>query len=117
LIFEKYQNSSIFSRGSNRFSNQQYYQKIRQFSTDSTNAEKLGEPSLKEMKSKLKDRYHVFPRIPYLLKRLQPWTVDDFFAMFSWVIMGNILFIFVGTTTFVSLIAWVANTLQFQGIF
>ncbi|KAI9142918.1 mitochondrial distribution and morphology protein family 31/32 [Paraphysoderma sedebokerense] len=49
-----------------------------------------------------------------LTRGIRPWTIDDFLAMFSWVFVGNSLFILAGTTTFVSLVLWIANSLQFQ---
>lgn len=63
----------------------------------------------------LRQRYFLLPRFNYFFKKQQPWTVDDVFAMFSWLVFGNAIFIVIGTTTFGSLVLWVANTLQFQG--
>jgi hypothetical protein len=60
-----------------------------------------------------------FPRliahIKYVLMRQhRPWTVDDILALFSWIFMSNAAFILVGTTTFVSILLALANSLQFQ---
>ncbi|KAJ3144482.1 Mitochondrial distribution and morphology protein 31, mitochondrial precursor [Geranomyces variabilis] len=44
----------------------------------------------------------------------RPWRADDIFALFSWIFMGHTLFLLVGTTTFLSLLLGVANSLQFQ---
>ncbi|KAG5459963.1 MAG: hypothetical protein BJ554DRAFT_8055, partial [Olpidium bornovanus] len=49
-----------------------------------------------------------------LMKQIRPWTVDDFMAMFSWVFVANGLYIVLGTTSFVSIVLWVVNSLQFQ---
>lgn len=70
-------------------------------------------PRLYDIES-LKKRYYVLPKLSFLMNRFQPWTMDSFFAMFSWVLIGNVIFVLIGTTTFVSLVVWVANTLQFQ---
>ncbi|CAG8653528.1 6117_t:CDS:2, partial [Ambispora leptoticha] len=49
-----------------------------------------------------------------LMRQVRPFTMEDIMALFSWVFVGNTLFIVIGTTTFVSLILATANTLQFQ---
>lgn len=41
---------------------------------------------------------------------------DDFLALFSWLFVGNTLFVLVGTTTFLSVVVVVANSLSFQGM-
>jgi len=50
-----------------------------------------------------------------LMGRVRPWKIDDFLALFSWLFVGNTVFILAGTTTFTSLILALANSLQFQG--
>ena len=45
----------------------------------------------------------------------RPFKADDFLAFGSWLFMGHSLFVFLATTTFVSLIVWLVNTLEFQG--
>ena len=57
----------------------------------------------------------MLPKLTTLLGRFRPWTLDHFVAMFSYLVVGNVVFFVVGTTTFASLVLWVANTLQFQG--
>jgi hypothetical protein len=63
----------------------------------------------------LRERFYVLPKLSTLVGRFRPWTLDHFAAMFSYLVVGNVVFLVVGTTTFASLIVWVANTLQFQG--
>lgn len=50
----------------------------------------------------------------FLMGGKRPWGADDIFAMFSWIFMGHTVFLFVGTTTFLSILLGVANSLQFQ---
>ncbi|ORY93802.1 mitochondrial distribution and morphology protein family 31/32 [Syncephalastrum racemosum] len=45
---------------------------------------------------------------------MRPWTLNDITALFSWLFLGQSLWLLVGTTSFVSLILWTANSLQFQ---
>lgn len=51
----------------------------------------------------------------FLMGSNRPWRADDIFALFSWIFMGHTVFLLVGTTTFLSLLLGVANSLQFQG--
>lgn len=54
-------------------------------------------------------------RAKWLLKRsMRPFNVDDFSAFFSWIVMGNVLLIILGTTTFASLIIYLMNTVFAQ---
>jgi hypothetical protein len=52
-----------------------------------------------------------------LMRQRRRWTLDDVFAMLSWLFVSQTLFIVLGTTTFCSLILFVINSLRFQGIF
>lgn len=55
-------------------------------------------------------------RIKYpLMRQIRPWTLNDATALFSWLFLGHTVWLLVGTTSFVSLILWLANSLQFQG--
>ena len=55
-------------------------------------------------------------RVRFILMRsMRPWTLNDIGAVFSWVFLGQTVWLLVGTTSFVSLILWTANSLQFQG--
>lgn len=49
-----------------------------------------------------------------LKKSLKPFNVDDFSAFFSWIVVGNVLLIILGTTTFASLIIYLMNTVFAQ---
>ncbi|KAI0218055.1 Mitochondrial distribution and morphology protein 31, mitochondrial precursor [Massospora cicadina] len=49
-----------------------------------------------------------------LFKTARPWTLDDIFAMLSWVLLSNTFFVLAGTTTFFSLVLGLANSLKFQ---
>jgi distribution and morphology protein 31 len=40
--------------------------------------------------------------------------MDDIIALFSWIFVSNSVFILVGTTTFCSILLFLANTLSFQ---
>ncbi|KAF9157915.1 Mitochondrial distribution and morphology protein 31, mitochondrial precursor [Actinomortierella ambigua] len=50
-----------------------------------------------------------------LMRQIRPWRVDDFIAVFSWAFLANVMFVLLGTTTFVSLVLAALNSLQFQG--
>lgn len=55
-------------------------------------------------------------RIKYpLMRQIRPWTLNDATALFSWLFLGHTVWLLVGTTSFVSLTLWIANSLQFQG--
>lgn len=55
-------------------------------------------------------------RIKYpLMRQIRPWTLNDATALFSWLFLGHTVWLLVGTTSFFSLILWLANSLQFQG--
>ncbi|GAB5589277.1 Mitochondrial distribution and morphology protein 31 [Umbelopsis nana] len=59
------------------------------------------------------ERFRV--RVRFILMRsMRPWTLNDIGAVFSWVFLGQTVWLLVGTTSFVSLILWTANSLQFQ---
>eukprot|EP00835_Amoeboradix_gromovi_P003530 NODE_237_length_13348_cov_0.297381.p2 type:complete len:550 gc:universal NODE_237_length_13348_cov_0.297381:2901-1252(-) len=54
-------------------------------------------------------------RIIYSLKRNRKrWTSDDLFALLSWLFLSHTFFLLVGTTTFISLLLIILNSLQFQ---
>ncbi|KAJ3025923.1 Mitochondrial distribution and morphology protein 31, mitochondrial precursor, partial [Rhizophlyctis rosea] len=48
---------------------------------------------------------------------VRPWKMDDVLALFSWIFVGHTVFLLAGTTTFLSLIVVVVNSLQFQEYF
>ncbi|KAK9477931.1 mitochondrial distribution and morphology protein family 31/32 [Lipomyces japonicus] len=49
-----------------------------------------------------------------LLRQVRPFNMDDMSAFFSWLIVGNVLWILLGSTTFVSLVLLTANTVFAQ---
>ena len=51
------------------------------------------------------------------LKQYRPFNADEIGALFSWFILGHIVWIVVGTTTFVSLFLLAVNTLSAQEYF
>ncbi|KAJ2726842.1 Mitochondrial distribution and morphology protein 31, mitochondrial precursor, partial [Coemansia sp. Benny D115] len=62
-----------------------------------------------------------FPRLRARLRRTlkgsyqkRPWTVDDIFAMITWVVMSQAMLLLIGTTTTVSVVLWLMNRLQYQ---
>ncbi|ATZ45668.1 Bcmdm32 [Botrytis cinerea B05.10] len=59
--------------------------------------------------SRLKVRFKWFT-----IRGGRPWNVDDWSAFVSWFVLGNIAWIFVGTTTFFSLVILSINTVVAQ---
>ncbi|KAG7925847.1 hypothetical protein KL925_004257 [Ogataea polymorpha] len=45
-----------------------------------------------------------------LLRQNRPFNVDEISAFLSWIVMGNFLWVFIGTTTFCGLLIYVGNT-------
>lgn len=62
--------------------------------------------------SRLKIRFKWFS-----IRSARPWNVDDWSAFVSWFVLGHIVWILVGTTTFVSLLILAINTVVAQGTF
>jgi distribution and morphology protein 31 len=60
--------------------------------------------------SRLKVRFKWFS-----IRSVRPWNVDDWSAFVSWFVLGNIVWILVGTTTFFSLVIFSINTVIAQG--
>jgi len=60
--------------------------------------------------SRLKVRFKWFS-----IRSVRPFNADEIGAFFSWVLMGHVLWIFLGTTTFFSLAILAANTVFAQG--
>ncbi|KAJ2781414.1 Mitochondrial distribution and morphology protein 31, mitochondrial precursor [Coemansia javaensis] len=44
----------------------------------------------------------------------RPWTLDDIFALATWVLMSQAMLLLVGTTTTVSVALWLLNRLHYQ---
>jgi len=61
--------------------------------------------------SRLKVRFKWFS-----IRSSRPWNIDDWSAFVSWFVLGNIVWIFVGTTTFFSLVIISINTVVAQGM-
>lgn len=61
--------------------------------------------------SRLKVRFKWFS-----IRSARPWNVDDWSAFISWFMLGNIVWILVGTTTFFSLVIFSINTVVAQGM-
>ncbi|KAL6453814.1 MDM31 Mitochondrial distribution and morphology protein 31 [Candida maltosa Xu316] len=54
-------------------------------------------------------------QLKWLLKKSnRPFNTDDYSAFFSWIVVGNVFMFFVATTTFVSIIIFLANTVFAQ---
>lgn len=54
-------------------------------------------------------------RLKWILKKSnRPFNTDDYSAVFSWLVMGNVLLFFLATTTFFSLVIFTFNTVFAQ---
>jgi distribution and morphology protein 31 len=62
--------------------------------------------------SRLKVRFKWFS-----IRSSRPWNIDDWSAFVSWFVLGNIVWMLVGTTTFLSLVIFTINTVFAQGMF
>lgn len=60
--------------------------------------------------SRMKARFKWFT-----IRSGRPYTVDEIYALFSWILVGHFLWILLGTTTFVSLLVLMLNTVFAQG--
>jgi distribution and morphology protein 31 len=61
--------------------------------------------------SRLKVRFKWFS-----IRSVRPWNIDDWSAFLSWFMLGNLVWILVGTTTFFSLVILSINTVAAQGM-
>ncbi|CZT09768.1 probable MDM31 Mitochondrial Distribution and Morphology [Rhynchosporium graminicola] len=59
--------------------------------------------------SRLKVRFKWFS-----IRSSRPWNIDDWSAFVSWFVLGNIVWVLVGTTTFFSLVIFSINTVVAQ---
>lgn len=50
----------------------------------------------------------------FLMGQVRPMKIDDAMALISWVFVSQTVFVLVGTTSFVSIVLFLANTLSFQ---
>ena len=62
--------------------------------------------------SRLKVRFKWFS-----IRSVRPFNLDEITALFSWVLLGHVLWIVLGTTTFFSLLIFAINTVFAQGMF
>ena len=51
------------------------------------------------------------------IRSVRPWNVDDWSAFVSWFVVGHIVWILLGTTTFISALIYAINTIAAQGTF
>lgn len=49
-----------------------------------------------------------------LIRQVRPFNMDDISGMFSWILVGNLIWILLGTTTFCSLVLFTMNTVSAQ---
>lgn len=61
--------------------------------------------------SRLKVRFKWFS-----IRSVRPYNMDEIAALFSWVLLGHIVWVVVGTTTFFSLLILAINTVFAQGM-
>ncbi len=52
----------------------------------------------------------------FSIRSLRPFNTDDISAFFSWVLVGHLIWILVGTTTFFSIVVFTVNTVFAQGM-
>lgn len=52
----------------------------------------------------------------FSIRSLRPYNMDDISAFFSWILLGHVIWILVGTTTFFSLVILAVNTVFAQGL-
>jgi distribution and morphology protein 31 len=51
----------------------------------------------------------------FSIRSARPFNIDDISAFFSWIFVGHLVWLIVGTTTFFSLLVFVVNTVFAQG--
>lgn len=52
----------------------------------------------------------------HTIRQIRPFNIDEISAFFSWIVLGHLAWIILGTTTFFSLAIWFVNTFVAQGI-
>lgn len=62
--------------------------------------------------SRLKVRFKWFS-----IRSVRPFNLDEITALFSWVLLGHVVWVVVGTTTFFSLLILAINTVFAQGMY
>lgn len=51
----------------------------------------------------------------FSIRSMRPWNIDEWGAFISWFLFGHLVWILVGTTTFMSLVILSINTVVAQG--
>lgn len=51
-----------------------------------------------------------------LIRQMRPYNLEDIAAFLQWLLVGHIIWVLVGTTTFFSIVLYLANTVSAQGI-
>lgn len=108
----KYQYQRTYSTNSNLPNNKKEPEHFRKNTDDKVWVPRTKEELLAKANG-FTERLRIRSR--WILKRsLKPFNVDDFSAFFSWIVVGNVLLIILGTTTFASLIIYLMNTVFAQ---
>ena len=51
-----------------------------------------------------------------LIRQMRPYSLEDITAFFSWLLLGHVVWIVVGTTTFLSVAIFLVNSVFAQGM-
>jgi mitochondrial distribution and morphology protein 31 len=51
------------------------------------------------------------------IRSMRPWNIDEWGAFISWLLLGHIVWVLVGTTTFFSILIFSINTVFAQGLY
>lgn len=51
-----------------------------------------------------------------LIRQMRPYNLEDFAALLQWLLVGHIIWVVVGTTTFFSIVLLLVNTVYAQGL-
>ncbi|KAL9546377.1 hypothetical protein MBANPS3_006694 [Mucor bainieri] len=86
---------------------------FRQYATSQNQHKHITKAELLAQARGFFDRLKIRIKYP-LMRQIRPWTLNDATALFSWLFLGHTVWLLAGTTSFVSLILWLANSLQFQ---
>jgi len=52
-----------------------------------------------------------------LIRQMRPYSFEDVTALFSWLFLGHVVWVVVGTTTFLSVAIFLVNSVFAQGVF
>jgi hypothetical protein len=104
-----------------------YYNNTNLILSSAASKRQLHLPQIPQFPKKIPNKYELLiqargflqrlkVRIKYpLMKQMRPFTLNDISAVFSWIFLGHTVWLLVGTTSFISIGLWAANSLQFQG--